>query len=435
MSETQPVRGFRDLVAPESSRTAALEALARLTLGRYGFNEVRLPTLENAELFVKSTGESTDIVEKEMFRLEDQGGRSLALRPEGTPGAVRAYLDKNLRQLGGPAKLFYVGSMFRAERPQKGRYREFEQIGVETLGNPHPAADAESILALRALLDAGGLSGKTRLKLNNLGCMTDSACRPRYRAELVAFLQTRKDSLCETCKGRLEKNPLRILDCKGDGPRLRPELPAFKPCAPCSDHVEQVAALLEATGVAHVRDPHLVRGLDYYNRTVFEFAADGLGSQDALAGGGRYDGLVEQMGGPATPAVGWALGVERLLIAAEAADPALKALAADARAGGVFVAVQGGAAAVKEATRALEDLRRRGICASGALFASSLKAQMKEAGRQGARLCVIVGDAEAAKSPPTCQLKDMAGGLQTEVPLEDLCRTAETQLRQEPPRA
>ncbi|MBI5596162.1 MAG: histidine--tRNA ligase [Elusimicrobia bacterium] len=435
MAETQPVRGFRDLVVPESSRTAALEAHARATLGRYGFGEVRLPTLENAELFVKSTGENTDIVEKEMFRLSDQGGRSLALRPEGTPGAVRAYLDNNLRQLGGPAKLFYVGSMFRAERPQKGRYREFEQIGVETLGNPHPAADVESILALRALLDAAGLSGRTRLKLNNLGCLTQAECRPRYRSELVSFLEARKDSLCETCKGRLGKNPLRILDCKGDGPRLRPDLPPFKPCAACSGHVEQVATLLAVTGVDHVRDPHLVRGLDYYNRTVFEFAADGLGSQDALAGGGRYDGLVEQMGGPSTPAVGWALGVERLLIAAEAADPALAALSGHGAAAGVFVAVQGGAAAVTEGTRALEDLRRFGLPASGGLFASSLKAQMKEAGRQGARLCVIIGDAEAAKSPPTCQLKDMEGGSQAEVLLQDLRDAAGKRLSEEHPRA
>ncbi|MDE2292004.1 MAG: histidine--tRNA ligase [Elusimicrobia bacterium] len=425
MAETQPVRGFRDLLPPDSSRTSAFEAAARETLVLYGFSEVRLPTLENRELFVKSTGETTDIVEKEMFALEDAGGRSLALRPEGTPGAVRAYLDKNLRQQGGSAKLFYVASMFRAERPQKGRYREFEQVGVETFGNPHPAADVEAILALSAVFRRVGLEGRVTLKLNNLGCQTQPECRPRYRQALLDFLRSQESTLCETCRRRLDRNPLRVLDCKGDGPRLKPLLPPFEPCTACREHVDTVSTLLAVNGLEHVRDPQLVRGLDYYTRTVFEFAAEGVGSQDAVAGGGRYDGLVTQMGGPDTPAVGWALGVERTLMAVEAADPDWKSLPAAAAGCDAYVAVQSrDARAAAEGTRALESLRRFGLRAGGGLFASSLKAQLKEAGRQGARLAVIIGDAELAKDPPACVLRDMAGASQREVPLSALVDTA-----------
>lgn len=437
MAETQPVRGFRDLLPPQSVHTAALEAAARETLSLYGFSELRLPTLELAELFVKSTGETSDIVEKEMFRFEDQGGRALALRPEGTPGAVRAYLDKSLRQQGGAAKLFYIGSMFRAERPQKGRYREFEQIGVETLGNPHPAADVEAILTLNAIFDRLGLQGRVQLRLNNLGCDADEACRPAFRERLRSFLNAHHQSLCETCRRRAVKNPLRVLDCKADGPRLAADAPRLAPCTACQAHVGLVSTLLAVNGLPHkYPDPSLVRGLDYYTRTVFEFSAEGLGSQDAVAGGGRYDGLVGSMGGPATPAVGWALGVERLLLAAAAADPALKTLTEQGSAPpAVFVAVQGNEGpALAEATRLIESLRRFRIRTGGGLFASSLKAQMKEAGREKARLCVIVGDSEAAKIPPTCQLKDMETGSQNEVSLQHVVDIIAERLSQREPR-
>lgn len=423
---THPVRGFRDLVAPESSRLSALEALARRVLGRYGFSEVRLPVVENAALFVKSTGETSDIVEKEMFSVHCQGHDEFALRPEGTPGVVRAWLDKGLRQQGGVSKLYYMGPMFRAERPQKGRYREFVQFGVETLGNPHPAADVEAILALKALFDELGIGEKVRLRLNNIGCDADASCRPAFRARLKEFLTARLDTLCETCRRRLERNPLRVLDCKGDGPRLAAEAPRLEPCGACKTHVETVSTLLAVNNLPHTHpDPTLVRGLDYYTRTVFEFAAEGLGSQDAVAGGGRYDGLVAAMGGPDTPAVGWGLGVERLLMAAEAADPALKALGPAAEPLQAFVAVQShDGRAVAEGTRLVEALRRFGLRADGGLFASSLKAQLKEAGRRGARLAVIVGDAELSKMPPACVLKDMATGAQDEVRIEDLVQTA-----------
>jgi len=414
--ETRPVRGFRDLLPDEASRTTALETAAREVFGLYGYGEIRLPTVESRELFIKTTGETTDIVQKEMFAFKDQGDRDLALRPEGTPGAVRLYLNNHLKQHGAVSKLFYIGSMFRAERPQKGRYREFEQIGLELLGNPDPAGDVEAILALKDLLDRAGLEGKTRLKINNLGCDTDKACRPAFRERLRAFLKERSDSLCDSCKSRIDTNPLRALDCKKDGPALADAAPKLEPCDPCRDHVAQVSTLLAVSGLEHdYPATDLVRGLDYYTRTVFEFIAEGLGSQSAVAGGGRYDALVAQMGGPETPAVGWSLGVERALIAAGTeAKPDGAMFPKPA----VFVAAQpGDAAAAAEAVRLLQNLRRFGISAGGGLFSSSLKAQLKESARRKASWTVLIGEDELAQDPPVCMVKDMSTGDQERIKL------------------
>lgn len=399
----QSPKGFKDLLPPDSSRTAAFEAQARRTLELYGFREIRLPTLESSELYDKSTGETSDIVEKEMFRLEDQGGRKLALRPEGTPGVVRAYLQHSLAQQGGVCKLYYIGSMFRAERPQAGRFREFEQIGAETLGNPHPAADVESILALKSIFDQSGIEA-LRLRINNIGCDDSPECRPAFRQELKAYLQARSSELCENCRRRLERNPLRALDCKADGNKLG-GAPRLAPCGGCTEHYR---AVLEAlSGIDAVDDPSLVRGLDYYTRTVFEFQSGSLGAQDAIAGGGRYDKLVESMGGQKTPAVGWALGVERCLAAAGAPAEAPRGVA-------VYVA-SASPSASPEAIRLVEGLRRSGLRAEGALFASSLKAQLREAERHQARFTALLGEAELAKG--VCTLKDMASRTQKEVPL------------------
>lgn len=422
----KPLRGFRDLLPPDSELTTALEAAARETLALYGYAELRLPALELRELFVKATGETTDIVEKEMFQFEDAGGRRVALRPEGTPGAVRAFLDARLSQQGAGAKLFYSGPMYRAERPQAGRYREFLQIGVEYFGNPHPAADAECILALRAVFARAGVADSLRLRLNNLGCDASAECRPAFRSSFREFLRAREDSLCESCRRRIERNPLRALDCKSDGPRLAEQAPRLKPCPPCFEHVEAVARLLASAGCDRIdRDPNLVRGLDYYTRTVFEFASDLVGSQDALAGGGRYDALVAGMGGPPTPAVGWALGVERSLLAASKLPGALEALRRGMPAAElVFVASAGPAPALAEAgVRALEELRRFGIRAAGGLFAASLKSQLREAGRRGARYAVILGESELAAAIPSCTVKDMSDGSQRAVPLSALPET------------
>jgi histidyl-tRNA synthetase len=274
------VRGFRDLLPKDSERTSAIEESARESFELYGFRELRIPVVEMKELFVKSTGETSDIVEKEMFELQDAGGRNLALRPEGTPGVVRAYINNNLSQEGHAAKLFYIGYMFRAERPQAGRYREFEQIGIESLGNNHPAADVECILALKHFLDSVGLAGKTRLRLNNIGCDDEASCRPAFRKRLRDFLDARSGELCDNCRRRMETNPLRALDCKKDGPKLAKDAPKLEPCSGCREHVESVSHLLEENDCAHTfPDPTLVRGLDYYTRTVFEFQSDGIGSQ------------------------------------------------------------------------------------------------------------------------------------------------------------
>lgn len=402
----QSVRGFKDILPPESERAAAVEETARHVLRRFGFRELRLPTVETRELYVKSTGETTDIVEKEMFTLADAGGRELALRPEGTPGAVRAYLQHSMSQQGGQVKIFYIGQMFRAERPQAGRFREFEQIGVECFGNAHPAADAELVAALAAILDSVGLSGKYEVRVNNLGD-EKADCRPAYRARLLAYLRNIKNELCEHCQARLEKNPLRVLDCKGDGPRLREkkDLPQLQPCAECKAHFDTFLELLNASGLASKLDPSLVRGLDYYTRTVFEFKSNALGSQDALAGGGRYDGLIKSMGGPETPAVGWAFGLERVLIAAKAdAEPEYSKTAM------VYVAAQSADSKVQgqayHLLHLLRDIEEASLVVAGGLFNNSLKSQMRDADRLKARYVVIFGDEEAKRGE--CVVKDMA---------------------------
>ncbi|MEK7743822.1 MAG: ATP phosphoribosyltransferase regulatory subunit, partial [Elusimicrobiota bacterium] len=316
-------------------------------------------------------------------------------------------------------RFWYMGPMFRAERPQAGRLREFVQVGVECLGNPHPAADAEAILAAKAVFEEAGLSGRTALRLNNLGCDDDSSCRPAHREALRAFLRSREGDLCENCLRRTARNPLRALDCKGCGPSLAGQAPRLIPCAACAGHVQEVSRFLLANGCPHRYPDHgLVRGLDYYTRTVFEFSSSlGTGSQDALAGGGRYDGLVGSMGGPKTPAVGWALGLERVLMAVRAArpDPGIPARGPSIDA---FVALQGkGAGAALAAVSALEALRRAGLRAGGSAFGASLKAQMREASREEAPFVAIIGDEELEKTPPACTLKDMRAGTQAEVAL------------------
>lgn len=396
----QSVKGFKDVLSPDSEAASVFEELARRVLDLYGYRELRLPTVEFRELYVKSTGETSDIVEKEMFELEDAGGRKLALRPEGTPGAVRAFLQHHMDREGGKAKLFYIGSMFRAERPQAGRFREFGQVGAECFGHAHPAADAELILALAALLDGAGLAGKYTLDINNIGCDVEPSCRPAFRRRLKDFLNERRSELCEHCQRRLDRNPLRVLDCKADGPKLKDKAPKLEPCGTCRAHGERLAALLTESGLAHKYPvTSLVRGLDYYNRTVFEFRSSAVGAQDAIAGGGRYDGLVKSMGGPDIPAVGWALGIERTLMAAAAVK------APQPRRPQVFVAVQDKDVALENAALLLlRDLRAAGIsCESG--FEHSLKSQLREANRLGVKLAVIFGKQEFDRKE--CIVKDM----------------------------
>ena len=400
------LRGFRDLLPPEAELFARIEARAREVFSLYGYQELRIPTIEMKELFVKSTGDTTDIVEKEMYAFTDGGGREVAVRPEGTPGMVRAYIEHNLGQTGRNAKFFYIGNMFRAERPQAGRYREFEQIDAEYIGNPAPAADAETISMLLDLLGKLGVEGCS-VELNSLGC---ADCRRNYRATLLDYLRARRERLCEPCQGRIERNPLRALDCKIDGLWLAGEAPKLQLCPDCAAHFADTQRLLGLAGVPYNVNPNLVRGLDYYSRTVFEVRSTLLGSQDAVAGGGRYDDLVKSMGGPAAPAIGWGMGVDRLAML-------LKDKPQPDTAPKTFVI-----AAAKEAgDRAFEllaALRAAGVSADFSNFALSLRSQMRSADKSGAAYALIVGEDELKAG--TAALKPLkAPGEQTAVPFAE----------------
>jgi histidyl-tRNA synthetase len=392
------VRGFKDIIGRDAEVLSELENCARKIFKLYGVKELRIPTVELKELFVKSTGDTTDIVQKEMYAFEDGGGRTLALRPEGTPGVARAYIENNFTQAAPVQQFFYIGNMFRAERPQAGRYREFEQIGAELLGNGAPAADADAILLLKDIVKEFGVKNCT-VKLNSLGC---GECRPAYRQELTNYLSAQKDTLCEKCKERLERNPLRVLDCKIDGHRFTANAPKMKLCPACCGHFEEVKTLLTGK-IDFEEDSSLVRGLDYYTRTVFEFQAGGS-AQNAIAGGGRYDGLIKSMGGPQIPAVGWALGAERAVAARGETVPVKEF--------GVCV-VSMDKSCNLAAFNIIQALRGAGILTQGGLFDKNIKAQMKQADKFGAAYAVIIGTDELAKN--TAVLKNLQNGEQKTV--------------------
>ncbi|MFH1619899.1 MAG: histidine--tRNA ligase, partial [bacterium] len=350
-------------------------------------------------------------VQKEMYAFKDAGNRELALRPEGTPGVIRAYMENSMHQSGANTKLYYMGNMFRAERPQAGRFREFEQVGAEYIGNPHPAADAESITMLAAIVKSAGVRDFS-VEINTLGCNT---CRLKYRESLLTHLWQHGGNLCKNCRERIERNPLRVLDCKADGPGLSAEAPKMELCSGCAAHFEKVQELLLMASCAFKFNPHLVRGLDYYTRTVFEIKSSVLGSQDALAAGGRYDGLVRSIGdGPDVPAVGWALGVDRTL---QAALPE----AGSAAETGIFV-ISACPAADSAAFRILDAFRQAGLAADGGFFSQSLKSQMRSADRSGATLAVMIGEEELKTS--SCTLKNLKTGEQKNVPLNAVVEEA-----------
>ncbi len=309
------VRGFSDVLPGEIETWETIEAKAREVFARYNFSEIRIPILEKTELFSRSLGETTDIVEKEMYTLADQDAKKtlLTLRPEGTAGVVRAYIESGLYQVEPVRKLYYLGPMFRRERPQKGRLRQFYQIGAEVFGRKDPYADAEILLLLKDYFSSLGLEDLS-LELNSLGCIQ---CRPSYREKLLAFLRGREGELCGNCQRRMERNPLRILDCKEEScskaTRNAPPLVHYL-CEACVGHFRTVERSLKETGVPYALNPRMVRGLDYYYRTTFEWTSTRLGSQNAVAAGGRYDGLVEDLGGPSIAGIGFALGIERLVL-------------------------------------------------------------------------------------------------------------------------
>jgi histidyl-tRNA synthetase len=381
------VKGFHDVLPGESARWAALEAEARRVFSGYNFREIRIPVVERTELFRRSIGETTDIVEKEMYTFEDRDGTSLTLRPEGTASVVRAYVEHALHTGEPVSKLFYLGPMFRRERPQKGRLRQFWQIGAEVLGRDDAAADAEVILLLYDLLAAFGVGG-AEVQVNSLGC---ADCRPPYRAALVAWGEARREELCEDCRRRLEQNPLRLLDCKQPGCiAIRDSAPRMLDvqCEVCRAHFARVIDLLGAEGRSPTLAPYMVRGLDYYCRTAFEVSAPGLGAQNAVGGGGRYDGLVRGLGGPDVAGVGFALGVERLALALEEGGRPGPEERPE-----FFLAPLGGEAETL-AFRIAHRLRGGGARVELENGARSLKSQMRRGDKLGARYVLIIGEDE-----------------------------------------
>ena len=406
------VRGAPDILPEDAGSWQALETVARDVLERYGYAEIRTPVFERTELFVRGIGEGTDIVEKEMYTFQDRGSESLTLRPEATASLMRAYVEHGLGAKSSLVKLFLIGPMFRHERPQSGRFRQFHQIDVEAVGSPGPAVDAEVVALLHHLLEAWGLTG-ILLNINSIG---DRICRPAYREAFVAYLQGHREALCADCHVRLQKNPLRVLDCKQPGCQQiaagAPTIAGFL-CADCRDHFAAVRRLLDDLKIAHSLNERLVRGLDYYTRTTFEFLNPALGAQNAVAGGGRYDGLVEEVGGPPTPAIGFAIGEERILTSL-----ATQGVSADMPAcTGVYVATAG-PVPLGTALDLAQTLRRRGLRTAVDLETRSLKGQMRQANKERYRYSIILGSDELVRGQAT--LKDMLSGEQREVPLAEV---------------
>jgi histidyl-tRNA synthetase len=407
----QAPKGTYDLIPPRSATYLAVRDAISTPLKNSGYGYIETPGFENVELFARGVGESTDIVTKEMYAFETKGGDKLALRPEGTASVLRAALEANLHKAGNlPVKLWYSGSYYRYERPQAGRYRHFSQVGAEAIGTEDPALDAELIILADQAYRSLGLRN-FRILLNSLG---DKECRPVYREALQNFL--RDLDLDEDTRRRIEINPLRVLDDKRDAvqkqltgaPMLRDYL-----CDACKAYHEQVRELLTAAGVAFEDDEKLVRGLDYYTRTTFEFVHDGLGSQSAVGGGGRYDGLSEMIGGPALPSVGWALGVDRTVLALEAEGVELDIPAATS-----VYAVPLGDEARRVLFGVVTELRKAGVAADFSYGGKGLKGAMKNANRSGARYAIVAGERDLADG--VVQLKDMESGEQEPVPVAEV---------------
>ncbi|MCX5209212.1 histidine--tRNA ligase [Kitasatospora sp. NBC_00240] len=414
MSTFTAPKGTYDLLPPSSATYLAIRERLSAPLRRAGYGYIETPVFEDVKLFSRGVGESTDIVNKEMYTLTTKGGDELALRPEGTASVVRAALQANLHKLGNlPVKLWYSGSFYRYERAQKGRYRQFAQIGAEAIGTEDPALDAEVIILADDAFRSLGLRNYSLL-LNSLG---DKQCRPVYRAALVAFLDGL--DLDEDTRRRAAINPLRVLDDKRESVQAQlteaPKLRDFL-CEDCKAYDEQVRELLTAAGVAFVDDPKLVRGLDYYTRTTFEFVHNGLGAQSAIGGGGRYDGLSEMLGGPALPSVGWGLGVDRTFLAMEA-----EGIVLDLPATTSVYAVALGEEAKNVLFAKVVELRRAGVATDLAFGVKGIKNAMKSADRSGARWALVAGDRDLAEG--VVQLKDMTTGEQNPVALDALVTT------------
>lgn len=408
---TKKIKGTEDVLPKDSYRWQFVEDVMRKESAAYGFKEIRTPVFEHTELFARGVGQTTDVVQKEMYTFDTKGGESVTLRPEGTSGAARAVLEHGLVNDSLPIKASYFVSCYRYEKPQAGRLREFHQFGLECYGTQSPVADAELICAAQSIFDRLGIK-QLRLEINSIGCPT---CRAEYHKALKEYFYGYKDELCETCNSRLEKNPMRILDCKSPvcskiaqgAPKITDYL-----CDECKEHFASVQKYLDAAGVEYTVNPTIVRGLDYYTKTVFEFVTDFIGAQGTVCGGGRYDGLIEELGGKHLPSLGFAMGIERLLMlmdkqGIEIPQPSTCDL---------YVAVMGESASLKS-FEIIKAVRSCGLIAETDIVGRGLRAQMKYADKIGAKFSMVLGDNEIEQGKAV--IKNMSSGEQTEIVLDD----------------
>ncbi|MDR1002637.1 MAG: histidine--tRNA ligase [Oscillospiraceae bacterium] len=404
------VKGMQDMLPGDAEKWKFVETICKNNAQLHGFSEIRTPVVESTELFLRGVGETTDVVQKEMYTFEDRGARSITLRPEMTAGAVRAAIEHGLIRDSLPVKVFYIASCYRAEKPQAGRLREFHQFGVEMFGTSAPQADADVISIAREVIDDLGIDNVS-LELNSIGC---KECRSEYHVKLREYFRANEDRLCETCKSRLERNPMRILDCKSpvcQGICEHAPLMIDSICPDCREHFEGVKSCLDAMDIEYSINPKIVRGLDYYTRTVFEFVSKDIGAQSTVCGGGRYDGLFEEVGGPKMPSLGFAMGLERILLTMEAQgiefpphDPPLLYLAPV------------GKAATALCAKIAREIRMSGVTAEYDMVGRSVKAQMKYADKIGVLYTVVIGDDEIAAG--TAKLKNMEDGEAEEIQID-----------------
>lgn len=407
---TKAIKGTKDVLPKDVHKNQYIEATALDIASKFGYKEIRTPVFEHTELFQRGVGDTTDVVQKEMYTFDDKGGRSITLRPEGTAGAVRSYLENGLCNEALPQKVCYLTSCYRYEKPQAGRLREFHQFGVECFGSASPLADAEIIALAKSLFDTLGVKD-LNLEINSIGCPT---CRAEYHKALKEYFSSRKDELCDTCKSRLDRNPMRILDCKSP---ICHEIAEGAPvvidylCDECKEHFENVQKYLKAQNIEYTINPQIVRGLDYYTKTVFEFVSNSIGAQGTVCGGGRYDGLVEELGGQHTPSLGFAMGIERLMLLMEAQGCEFP----EAEKPDLFIVALGEKATLK-AGEIAKDMREEGFSALLDLNQRSVRAQMKYADKLGAKFNVVIGDNEVEAK--TAKLKNMQTGEETEINLD-----------------
>ena len=408
---TKRVYGAEDVLPKDSYKWQFVESLMRSEADAFGFKEIRTPVFEHTELFRRGVGDTTDVVQKEMYTFDTKGGTSLTLRPEGTAGAARALLEHAIYNDGLPVKVYYLVSCYRYEKKQANRYREFHQFGLETYGTASPAADAEMICAAQSIFDRLQIGDKLTLELNSIGC---PKCRAKYYEALKEYFSQYTSELCETCLSRLERNPMRILDCKSPVcSKIAEGAPTVLDyiCDDCREHFEGVKRLLDNAGVKYVVNPKIVRGLDYYTRTVFEFVTNSLGAQGTVCGGGRYDGLIEELGGQSLPSLGFALGIERLLAMLDAEGVEIP----KPDECGLYIAVMGDSAQAK-AFDLLGQVRSCSIHAETDIVGRSLRAQMKYADKIGAKFSLVLGDNEIAENK--AELKNMETGEKRKINLD-----------------